>query len=310
MYRCPFTRSPIRDMIEGHYARTGEVDLSLLEGGEFILQECLSCRLIFQQQVPNDQLMEVVYERWIDPEKSLHRKESHLPARGRMALEIMSVVDYLGRPPETLKFLDFGMGWGLWVRMAEAFGVQAWGLERSESRMARAEQTGVKLVDPDRLGDYSFDFINTEQVFEHLAEPLPVARLLSSLLAKDGILKISVPNGIRVRRNLAIGAWTAPKGSPHNLYDVLPLEHINCFLHRSLVALGERAGLRPVPIPARLRYRYMPTWERLSRLLVRVPGQHYRALRRQETIMWFRRAASDPEPTSSEQSLTQVGPVS
>jgi SAM-dependent methyltransferase len=182
------------------------------------------------------------------------------------------------------------MGWGYWVKMAEAFGLEAHGAEVSESRLDHAERLGLNVLRPEELAGHRFDFINTEQVFEHLPDPAGTALELAGLLRDGGILKVSVPTAIRVKRLLARGKWTGPGRNP--MKDVFPFQHINAFIHRSVIALGRRAGLEPVPIPARIRYRYMPTWERPGRLARRVAGQHYRALRRQETMVWFRRAGS------------------
>lgn len=294
LYRCAYTASPIRDHLEQRYARAGSIDFALLEGAEYVLKECGECGLIFQEQVPDDELSEIVYERWADPEKALHRREARVKPRGRIALEIMQIADFFGRRPEDLRVLDFGMGWGYWARIAQAFGCRVAGVEVSASRVGHAERHGVDVLAPDRIPEREFDFINTEQVFEHLPQPAETASRLAAALRDGGVLKISVPNGMRAKRRLRDPDWLAPYGSRRSLNDVSPLQHINCFTNRSLVRLGRRAGLRPVAIPARLRYRYLPTWERPSSLVKRTVGQHYRAVRHQETNIWFRAAAGGP----------------
>jgi 2-polyprenyl-3-methyl-5-hydroxy-6-metoxy-1,4-benzoquinol methylase len=291
LFHCPYTSDPIRTFVERWFSHTGTVDLDLLEDAEYILRECRSCQLIFQEQIPDEHLADTVSEKWSDPDKAFHHREkSGLASRGRNALEVMSVIEFLGGDPQELRFLDFGMGWGNWVRIAEAFGVECFGLEASESRLAHARTLGLKVIGPEGLRDLRFDFINTEQVFEHLPDPYATAADLAGALTERGILKISVPNGRGVKRNVAAGRWHLGKGSKKGLFDVTPLQHINCFTHRPLVRLGRRAGLRPVKLPARLRYRYMPTWERFGKLAKRTVGQHYRSLRHQETNVWFRRA--------------------
>jgi 2-polyprenyl-3-methyl-5-hydroxy-6-metoxy-1,4-benzoquinol methylase len=292
LYRCPYTASPIRDFLDARYARIGTIDFGLLEGADYVLKECRGCGLIFQEQIPDEELSETVYERWADPEKAyLHKEKRALAGRVRNALEVMSIVDFFGRKPEDLRLLDFGMGWGFWVRIARAFGCQAFGLEVSASRVEHAREQGVETLSPERLDEYDFDFINTEQVFEHLPQPFETAVELAGRLRDGGVLKISVPNGMRVKQRLRNPDWTAAYGSSRSLKDVSPLQHINCFTHRTLLRLGHRAGLRPVEIPARLRYRYIPTWERPTRMVKRTVGQHYRAIRRQNTNIWFRRAS-------------------
>jgi SAM-dependent methyltransferase len=288
LYRCPYTAPPLRDFLETKYAQRGSVDFSLLEGADYVLQRCRDCTLVFQAQIPNEALADIVYERWTDPDRSLHHKEKGaVRARGRYAMEIMAIIDFMGRNPESIRVLDFGMGWGHWVRMAQAFGCQAFGLELSEARIDHARRLGLEVLGPNELEGRSFDFINTEQVFEHLPEPRETAGQLGALLGEGGILKISVPNARKVGRAIRKGDWTAGYRSRRSLKDVSPLQHINAFNHRSLVRLAEVAGLSKVRIPPRLRYRYPPAWERFGELLRRTLGQHYLALRRRETILWL-----------------------
>jgi hypothetical protein len=295
LFSCPYVEEPIRGFVDRRRAQVGTVDWSLLQGADYVLNECGSCGLIYQRDIPDEQLSEIVYERWSDPEKAYHHKEkSGLASRGRNALEVMSVIEFLGRPSSELRFLDFGMGWGNWVRIAEAFGVECHGLETSPSRLKHARGLGLKVIGPDELPGMRYDFINTEQVFEHLPDPHRTAADLAGTLTDRGILKVSVPNARHVKRNLRAGRWHVGKGSKRGLFDVSPLQHINAFTHRPLVRMGHTAGLVPVRIPARFRYRYMPTWERPSRLLKRTFGQHYRSLRHQETNVWFRRRDGRP----------------
>ena len=199
LFQCEFTEEPILQYFKRQKWAVGrDIDFSVLSGGEYVLKECRRCKLLFQEQIPDEHLAEIIYEQWISPEFSLHRKERNAtPARGRTALEIMSILDFLGRDPKDLRFLDFGMGWGNWVRIAEAFGCETFGVERSHSRMEHAKELHLKVLSLDEAAAMSFDFINTDQVFEHLEAPAEVASQLVSALRPEGILKISVPIGVR-----------------------------------------------------------------------------------------------------------------
>jgi 2-polyprenyl-3-methyl-5-hydroxy-6-metoxy-1,4-benzoquinol methylase len=290
LFRCRYTDEPIRGFMERLYEKQGTIDFELLEGADFALRACPRCELIFQEQLPDAWLSEIVYEQWNNPDGSRHRKEQNATrSRGRTALEIMSIIDFFGRDPRELRFMDFGMGWGAWIQIAKAFGLETYGVENSMSRVEHARNKGLGVTALEDCEESSFDFINTQMVFEHLFEPLEMANRLGKLLAPGGILKVGVPNGMRARKRLAIGDWTAAKSSRRSLYDVEPLQHVNCFVNKSLLALGAAASLSPVKIPVRLRYKYMPTWEAPKNLLRRTVGQHYRAVRGQTTTIWFRR---------------------
>jgi len=55
--------------------------------------------------------------------------------------------------------------------MAAAFGCQASGPELTRKQADHARRAGVAVLTIDELPDARFDFINTEQVFEHLVDP-------------------------------------------------------------------------------------------------------------------------------------------
>lgn len=297
LYRTPYMRPPIRTLLEHHATTAQAIDWGPFEGVDYVLRECRSCTLIFQQLVPNEALAAIVYEQWPDPDWALQRRERHAAARmGQYALEVMQVIEFFGRPPEELRVLDFGMGWGHWVRMARAFGCRAFGLEISQSRLDHAAAVGIDVLSPEELGTPTLDFVNTEQVFEHLTDPRGTALQLAGSLRPGGILRISVPNAMGLKRRLRKPDWRAPRGSRRSLGDVTPMAHLNAFNHRALSALGREAGLRLEPIPARLRYRYVPTWQPLRRVLRRTVGLHYRALRHNDTVLWFRKEGPATAP--------------
>ena len=168
--------------------------------------------------------------------------------RLRFVRELALAERRLRKGDAQLRVLDFGMGWGAWCAMAMAMGCEVHGHESSPVRIAHAERAGVKVLSWDDLPQHPMDFINSEQVFEHLADPLGALTHLASALAPGGLLKISVPDGADIKRRLAIGDWDAGEDSPRSLLSITPLQHVNCFSRRSLVELARRAGLAPATL--------------------------------------------------------------
>lgn len=249
LYECPFDQPPISDYLDDFYSSQGNIDLEYLRGASYVLLQCSHCDLIFQRDILNETLMERLYEHWIDPQKA---KSRHLNADFPVlqcwrAQEILRVISYFRKPPSSLRFLDFGMGWGEWVLLAKGFGCEAYGAELSTSRILYAQSKGIAIHNLN--GDLKFDFINTEQVFEHLPDPLKVGRQLRAMLKPGGILKINVPNGANVKRKLRYMKWSASGNSRFSLNAVAPLEHINCFQRGSLLKLANALGLHEVKMP-------------------------------------------------------------
>ena len=262
LYQSQYSSPPISDYLKEFYAPIGGVEPEYLEGGLYLLCECDTCRLIFQRDIPNQALMERLYERWIDPEKifNRHEQEDDLGYYSSHAQEIMRILSCLGKVPSLLRCLDFGMGWGKWALMVKAFGCDSYGTELSRTRIDRARSNGLHVITWDEIPRYQFDFINAEKVFEHIPEPLATLRHLKKGLKADGLVRIHVPAARNIRHRLRKMDWTAPKGSRHSLNPVAPLEHINFYRRSSLSRMAQEAGLDETAIPLATQFRYSTDW--------------------------------------------------
>jgi SAM-dependent methyltransferase len=224
------------------------VEFEYLRDQEYILCECADCELIYQQEIPNNFLLHKIYEEWIDPKKcfELYERPRRIQYFSYLSSEIIGLISLFDRPPMELKFLDFSMGWGHWSRIAQSFGCTVYSTEFSPSKIDYARHKGVQVIDYTDIQSHQFDFINTEQVFEHLPDIRSTLTYLKGSLKAGGLLKISVPNAPDIKKRLKTWNWNAPKGSSDSLNPVAPLEHINCFNHSSLIQLAKRCGLVPI----------------------------------------------------------------
>lgn len=253
IFSSSLTSPPISDYLVAFYAPQGGIDLSSLEGGQHELMECGQCGLIFQRDILSDRLMHRLYEEWIDPIRSLAIYEAETGIKHVLAQirQIADLIHFIGRPPKQILALDYGMGWGHWCRLAAAMGLDVYGHELSLAKAAHTALYGINNLSRQELHAHSFDFINVDQVFEHLPYPLETLVELVQILRPDGLIRISVPDGLNIKKRLRSANWLAPKQSQHNLNPVAPLEHINCFNHAALLNMANKSGLEPVSIPSR-----------------------------------------------------------
>lgn len=243
-YEAAYTKPPLRDYLLDFYSQQ-RIDFELLTGASYSLCECNRCGLLFQREIPGLKLMQKLYDSWIDEHKSFEKNKSKsVEDCRRQASEILALCLQLGKNPAEITVLDFGMGWGDWLLMAKAFGFRAFGMELSQSRLENGRRLGVETIPWDEGEEIGFDFINTEQVFEHLPHPLETLKGLTKMLKPGGILKISVPTALGVERRLARMDWGAKKGSSLSLNFVAPLEHIQYFRRASLSEMARLAGAR------------------------------------------------------------------
>ncbi|MEO7826435.1 MAG: class I SAM-dependent methyltransferase [Allosphingosinicella sp.] len=252
VYSTPFDAGGIGSFMRDYY----HIDPTILRQAPYELRRCVVCGLVYQRYVGDAGLLNELYSRWVeepkDPERDIDSYRSELQAipQSRDAHELMAAASYLGRPLKGLKTLDYGMGWALWARVAARIGCDSFGSDLAPPRMEYAARHGVRTVTDEEIPDHRFHFINTEQVFEHVPDPLALLERLASALAPGGVVKISVPSGERVDALLEMLRSGAYRGDRDSVMPVLPLEHVNCFSRASVRTMANRAGLeefRPGP---------------------------------------------------------------
>ena len=217
----------------------GRIGRDILEGAEFEVLACPDCGFLWQSHILNDEMMLKLYEEWISPEQSLAKKvKAPVSLYTRYADQVRNIGFFFSERPHDIQVLDFGMGWGTWCLMAKAFGYDVYGFEISKDRLIYARNNAIKGLDSiQALRKHRFDFINADQVFEHLPSPRDTLEELAHTLKPEGILRIAVPNGEGLDQELKMPGWKASKNAIH------PLEHINCFTVGTLKVLAHSASL-------------------------------------------------------------------
>jgi len=253
LYRASYTESPIRDYLAAFYTTTGKgVEFEYLDGNEYILEACQDCGLIYQKQVLSALLTRKLYEQWLDPRLVEDGERRERKARYFLwcAAETTRIIEYLKKQPSGLKFLDFGMGRGNWCLIARGFGCDVYAMEISHAWLDRADALGVKLQNWEDLAHHKFDFINAEQVFEHLADPLETLGHLRQALSADGIIRIGVPGCRDFKRKLQKPDWFIADGSPGSLNDLAPLHISTALLSSRWFVWAGRLGSSRLRCPA------------------------------------------------------------
>lgn len=280
IFEAPYDSPAIRDYLVEFYSPQGGVEFEYLDQVDYHLCECDACHLIFQRDIPNSVLMDRLYSQWIDPDEAFrrHQAQSSLAYYVSHAQDVMSICSFLGGDPSSLTVMDFGMGWGTWALMAKAFGCDSWGTELDAERARHAQSNGITVVAFEDIPERHFDFINTDQVFEHIAEPLETLRHLRRALKPGGIIKVSVPDAHDIDRRLRVMDWAAPKGLRNSLNLVAPLEHVNCFRRESLTRMAAAARMEEVFPSLRHQYRYVADRSSVRQMAKSVVRPIYRNL--------------------------------
>ncbi len=147
------------------------------------------------------------------------------------------------------RLLDVGSGPGTFLMVAKNdFGYAIQGVEPASIAAKAANDFGVPtycgaLEDFAKQNPGTFDAITSFEVLEHVPDPLTVLVTAKSLLKKDGLLVLSVPN------------LDDPYLLDQTISVTMPPIHINFFSRKSLSRVLQRAGFEidrtyTLPIPS------------------------------------------------------------
>ena len=151
------------------------------------------------------------------------------------------------------RMLDIGCGEGFSLDFFSKKGWEVLGLDYSDDGVSRQFPDQVdnlktgdiyKLLDKIQENENEkFDLIICNNVLEHLLDPIDFVKRFKSLLTKDGVARIQVPNDHSYLQIDAVERELA-----RDSFWVAPHEHMSYFSQESLGHLGEYCGLAVIDI--------------------------------------------------------------
>jgi SAM-dependent methyltransferase len=243
---CAIPYSRLGAFLERSYVRSSiEEHLPNILRHDYAIVECSRCLLLYQRNVPDTASMEILYSEMISPDATFDRHRLHMDDLAyyeRHVRDVFAVFSHLNRHPSRIRVLDFGSGWAQWARVAKAVGAETFIAEISEKQIENARTLGIGNIDIFGYSGPAFDYIHTQDVFEHLPEPRRMLGQLTRLLKKGGIIRLAVPPGFKMKSRIARFAET----NIDNLPELAPLQHINNFSQPTLSRFAGQFGLAPV----------------------------------------------------------------
>jgi len=286
IYSCRYTKNPIKRYLENFYKDRMESQYLLNEF--FVLVQCNNCEAIYQKYIPNMFFMKIIYGKWLSTKKEDNIDDRTIKIREH--IREISIIKEMIRKKNNLKFLDYGMGTGEWCLAAKSVGIEVFGLDLSKELVDRARIYGIKTLNEKDLKKHSFDYINTEQVFEHISNPLQTLKKLRKSLTPEGIIKISVPNGKNLKEYINKENWGISKGKKGSLNPVSPLEHITSFTYKSLIIMGASASLEEIKIPLIIQYKYTNFFDKPKKILNKLFRPFYLKYGSYSTYIFFQKS--------------------
>jgi len=263
-----------------------------LESQCFSILRCSSCRLYFQELVADSAESALLYNTYAG-------RQPAPPARPLAELAHFAEDAMISRllfPQHRPVVLDYGMNTGNWAAMARAYDCDVWGTDIKEQSKDIAERRGITYSPPSLLPESHFDFINADQVFEHLSDPLTTLRTLAKSLKPGGKMKISTPHdrhlAVKIQRAKA-GAYD-PAAFIRAFESMWPLLHLNLFETANLQIMAHKAGLSPYRVPLAIGYAAMTLFDTPRQWNRNLYNPFKRWLAR-GTWQYFQQSASPPD---------------
>ena len=228
-----------------------------MESGLRVLQ-CRGCKLQFAEVYPEieEADSDIYGTRYFAD--AIEDREERYETFTELLKQIESVLGRKGR------LLDVGCGDGTFLEVAADSGWEAEGTDISTAAVRHArENRGLTVhhgvVEDVTLEPGSFDAVIMNHVLEHVRNPVVTLSRLRDLLAKDGVVRIEVPNAA------SLSVWTQNLQSRYHLkknrwrhYETG--HHFWFFTPRTLAHTISAAGLSAFGVAAPVRQ-----WGRKSR---------------------------------------------
>lgn len=252
---CPICQRPATAVLRLPYADPrfaslldNKCAISRVAKLAYEIRECSECDLLFQTWMLVDDDAQLIYtvDRPDDNPAPISKQPLHALAHNTEEVLVLRQV-LKDRVP---RVLDYGCGWGRFASMALAFGCEVFGYEINRGCAEFCASRGIRMLTHEQIASLEFDFINADQVFEHLADPRVTLRFLADSLAEHGLIKISVPGSPTLRRLISASHGNSDLVVRREyIKPLFPLVHVNLFSPRSLRALAATAGLQPYRPP-------------------------------------------------------------
>lgn len=231
--------------IEPTYGEHFRADMQngLLNDQHFYIMKCNSCTFIFQQYILNNTGMQKLYDKWMEPDEVRRITNSFGNFSDLMANYVHRLKygeqHFTKRP---INLMDWGAGIGNFCKLAKdmpAYVVTAYDFSGEKNRELTEYKIDTRTIG--QLHEKEFDFINIDQVLEHVSDPVGLLKECSKFLSDTGLIFVSTPDCSAIEKLIQ-------RNNLNNQFHecLSPHQHINAFTNKSMKAAANHAGLKTV----------------------------------------------------------------
>ena len=226
----------------------GRIDIKKLNGKYYKLLECLNCKLIFQEQIPDEKFSQELYEIYIDKDDSLRKKDDYEKKyKKKLFYEMGLIKNIFKKKNEEISILDFGAGWGFWLNFFKKNNFDVYAFEISDTRIDFLKKNQIKTISDIVNTDNKFDFIYSEETFEHISNPKETLISLSKMLKENGFIMLRFPSSFLFKLRLN-KKYKPSTDCAH------PLEHINLLKKKSFEDMIKDSNLEIINLKSKSNF--------------------------------------------------------
>ena len=246
IFSLPYNSKIITSFLEDYYKRL--IDIKKLEKYYYSLIECQNCDFIYQKQIPNEEFSTELYENYIDKETSLKKKDDYENRYyKKLVHEINLIKSIFKKKNEEVSVLDFGAGWGFWISYLKKNNFDVSAFEVSKTRINFIKKNNIKVISDIEKTDNKFDFIYSEETFEHISYPKETLINLSKILKDNGFILLRFPSSFLFKFKLS-KKYEPRDDCAH------PLEHINLLKKKSFENMIKGSNLEIINFKSKFNF--------------------------------------------------------
>lgn len=244
IFERDYFEKDIIKFIKKHFSKS--FPLKILKDEKYIINECLNCSGLFQENILNDKYTKNLYESYIIEEESFRKKKDFSTQNFQTYLnELKSIEKIIKKKPSHTRILEVGAGWGYWSSLAKSCNFEVEAIDLSKTRVNFMKKNGLNSsTSLKKKYSKKFDVIYSDQTLEHVKSPFDYIKIFSKLLAKNGVIILKIPSGYSTKKKL------------NNNYkfsddELVPLEHINIFNLKCFKYISKKNGFKiffPLPV--------------------------------------------------------------
>lgn len=167
----------------------------IINWNEYSIFKCIECEVIFTSPLPSDNILLDYYQGFLfnKPEKFEIRKQIE-----KRKVELKKLFPF-NSEFQNKNFLDYGGGTGSAYKAASDLNLKAYYHDLDEkAKLFVKEQYGLKnefIINNINTLDIRFDYIFSDNVIEHLKNPIEYINDMRRVLNDNGIIIIKTPHG-------------------------------------------------------------------------------------------------------------------